>query len=331
VTRRGSPGLESLTSNKSAVLSSGLSARLVCTRCGGPVVENENAVVCSACGKAYQRISGVPVFLEDAEWNDVQKRIARERAETESYSAARRKSPLSRQYYDYWMDRLLRHAPTTREDLLVELMCGEAEVCRRLVPGTVGSALALDLNMELVAHAARDLRGVSTPKTTFVCGTATHVPLPDESAAVVAIVGGLHHARPLLLPVLREVARILRPGGVLVGSEPANDNVLIRAIRHWQYSHSALQGHDADEDGFTSQELSTALSSAGLRLERYDAFGFVAYPFMGNTDILPLLARSRSRALGRSLLALDAFLEQVPVIRRFGWASLYLARKESLS
>ena len=58
-------------------------------------------------------------------------------------------------------------------------------------------------------------------------------------------------------------------------------------------------------------------------------FGFVAYPLMGNTDLLPLLEHVRSRSLGRALLWLDAALERAPLIRRLGWASLFSARLEA--
>jgi hypothetical protein len=89
-----------------------------------------------------------------------------------------------------------------------------------------------------------------------------------------------------------------------------------------------LQGRDEGEDGFTKQELQEAFSRAGLVLEKYDRFGFIAYPLMGNTDILPVLARSRSQRLGSALLHFDEALEQIPGIRHLAWASLFRAVKE---
>jgi hypothetical protein len=81
----------------------------------------------------------------------------------------------------------------------------------------------------------------------------------------------------------------LRPGGVFIGSEPANDHWLTRAIRHWQYRHSRFQGRDPEEDGFSRYELATA-GGNGLGWRIYQQFSFIAYP-LGNTDILPLLTR----------------------------------------
>jgi hypothetical protein len=116
---------------------------------------------------------------------------------------------------------------------------------------------------------------------------------------------------------------------VLVGSEPANDNPLTHAVREWQYRHSTMQGHDAEEEGFDRTQLGQFLAAAGLRLDRYQQFGFVAYPLMGNTDMVPLLRNVRAPRLGTALLALDALLERIPGVRRLAWASLFRAFKDT--
>jgi SAM-dependent methyltransferase len=131
----------------------------------------------------------------------------------------------------------------------------------------------------------------------------------------------------MLTETLEEIARVLAPGGVLVASEPANDHWLIRRIRRWQYARSAQQGDDEEEDGFTREELASGLAAAGLRLRTYQVFGYIAYPLMGNTDLLPLLARSRRAWLGRALVRLDTAVESVPVLRRMGFASIFTATR----
>jgi SAM-dependent methyltransferase len=244
-----------------------------------------------------------------------------------SYHQARRHSALNVRYYDHWVARLLAELPPGPVDLVLELMCGEAEVCRRL-PSRVRSAFAIDINPQMVQWAQEGLAQLGEQRVGVACASAARLPLPDACANAVFIQGGLHHARPLLAEVLAEVARVLKPGGVLIGSEPANDHFLTRAVRHWQYARSRFQGNDPDEDGFTRSELASVLGPAGLRLDRYRQFGFVAYPLIGNTDLVPLLARSRSRALGSTLLAIDWALERVPVVRRLAWASLYRAFKD---
>jgi SAM-dependent methyltransferase len=299
----------------------------VCPRCHGGLVRGRGGLSCARCPAQFPRRVPADVFLDDEEWQACLAHLRQEEAALRKYTQARRRSPLNVRYYDYWVARLLGEVPPHCLDHLVELMCGEAEVCRRLPPAC-RAALALDYNPEMVVSAGRDLERAGERRVRVVCGTAARLPLADGSVGAVVIQGGLHHARPLLAQVLAEIRRVLRPGGVLAASEPANDHWLTRRVRRWQYERSALQGNDPDEDGFTRAELASALAAHGLRLERYRVFGYVAYPLMGNTDLLPLLGRVRAPLVGRALLALDAALEWAPLVRRMGWASLFRATKE---
>jgi SAM-dependent methyltransferase len=286
--------------------------------------------LCRGCGADFPRRAEVDVFLSETEWQDVVDRAEREREAVDLYRRARRESPLNVQYYDAWVGRLWSLVPPENRFFAVELMCGEAEASRRL-PADVGACLGVDLNARLTEEAACYLRQYGDGRAAVVCASADRLPLPDQSVGAVVIQGGLHHARPLLSRILAEISRILVPGGALVASEPANDAGPIRWIRHWQYRHSKLQGHDPDEDGFTRAELAGALGEHGLRLESYRPFGYLAYPLMGNTDLLPILARARSRFLGGALLAFDRCMEHIPLLRRLGWASLFRATRGTSS
>lgn len=299
---------------------------LVCPACHAPLDSTAGGLHCHACGADFPTRAAVPVLLSDSEWQFWRAHLDEEAAVRDGYAKARREAPLTVRYFDWWVSRLFGEIPQEFNGAFVELMCGGAEVCRRL-PARFTSAVALDLDVDMVAQAARDCAAAGERRVTFVCGTAARLPLPDACTSVVVVQGALHHARPVLADVLREIHRILRPGGVLVGSEPANDHPLTRAIREWQYKRSAHQGNDPDEKGFDRRELGELLAAAGLRLDRYRQFGFIAYPLMGNTDLVPLLRHSRSHALGSALLKLDAALEHIPGIRGLAWASLFRAFK----
>lgn len=301
----------------------GRAFELVCPSCHGPL--GSGPLRCEACGRAFPVHEGVPVFLDPDGWEAARSARAVPSRARDDYSRVRRACILTQMYYDAWVDRLLAEVPRDG-GALVELMCGEGELSRRLPPW-VRAALAVDRDPEAAQVAARDL--AHDRRVTVAVGDATALPVATGGASAVVIIGGLHHARPELARILREVARVLRPRGVLVASEPANDHPLVRRVRRWQYSRSTSQGHDPDEDGFTRGELELAMAPHGLRLATYGVFGFVAYPLMGNTDLLPLLEGARSRLLGRALLGLDAALERVPVIRRLGWASRFVARREA--
>ena len=297
-------------------------------RCGAPLhATADGGLLCPACGTEFPRRADVPVLLSAEEWQACRRHLDDEATIRDNYARARRLAPLTTRYFDWWIARMLAEVPAELDGNFVELMCGGAEVCRRL-PARFTAALALDLDVDMVEQAARDLAARGDRRVRLVCGTAARVPLPDACTSVVIVQGALHHARPVLADILREIHRLLRPGGVLVGSEPANDHPLTRAIRDWQYRRSVHQGNDPDEEGFDRAELGRLLADAGMRLDRYRQFGFVAYPLMGNTDIVPLLRNVRSPALGSALLRFDELLERVPGVRDMAWASLFRAFKE---
>jgi SAM-dependent methyltransferase len=303
---------------------------LVCPTCRAALQSTAGTGMrCLACGADFPVRARVPVLLSDDEWRACRAHLDDEAAVRDAYARARREAPITVRYFDWWVGRMLAEIPAHLSGPFVELMCGGAEVSRRL-PARFTSALALDLDVDMVEQAASDLSAAGERRITLVCGTAARLPLPDACTPVVVVQGALHHARPVLAEVLSEIHRILQPGGVLIGSEPANDHRLTRAVREWQYRHSAMQGNDPDEEGFDRAELGDRLRAAGLRLDRYRQFGFIAYPLMGNTDLIPLLRRSRSRALGTALLRLDELLEHVPGIRGLAWASLFRAFKNDL-
>ncbi len=267
------------------------------------------------------------MFLTADEWDAMQAdRRAYSTLDVESYSRARRNSQMNRMYYDSWVNRLFAEIPRSHAGRLLELMSGEGEMSRRGT-GRFSAIFAVDLDDRFVTNLARDLRLQGIQGVRPICANAARVPLGDGTIDAVAIMGGLHHARPILSKVMEEIFRVLKPSGILVASEPANDHWLIKRIRHWQYAHSRLQGHDSMEDGFTEDEISHVLTESGFRLESYKVFGFAAYPLMGNTDLIPLLANSKWSALGKSLLRIDQALERIPYIQRMAWASLFRAVK----
>jgi len=303
---------------------------IVCPACHGRLLDvTEGGEQCGDCGARFPARAQVPALVSDEEWSEISARMKDAGGETEQYLSARRSFMMS-MYYDWWVERMLAKLPGGARGPILELMSGGAEICRRLPP-EAGEAVAVDLNARFLEKADRELRSAGNNGVKCVCGNAAKIPLPGNSVRAVMIQGGLHHARPLLSKILAEIRRVLQPGGYLVCSEPANDCRLIRRIRRWSYSRSGHQGKDAGEDGFTREELGGVLAAAGLTLQTYHLFGFVAYPLMGNADLLPLLSKSRSAGLGRILLATDGALSRIPIVRRMAWASIFRAIKEEMT
>lgn len=102
---------------------------------------------------------------------------------------------------------------------VVELGCGKAELSRRLLErGIVRSVTALEVDAR--QHAA-NLAGAAPAGLQFVAGGAEAIPLPDAQFDLAIMLKSLHHV-PMehLDDALREIRRVLVPGGHLYVSEP---------------------------------------------------------------------------------------------------------------
>jgi len=164
----------------------------------------------------------------------------------------------------------------------LDLCCGTGmvagELARRLGPR--GEVVAVDSSPAMLAAARRKLsrlvrdnrsgpgsdRGGSgpdaggrrldrLPRAEFVAADASDLPLPDASFDLITLFLGLHEVEPdRRLPALREVRRVLRPGGIgvildLRGRGPA------WKLRLARWAVTAIEGPDAwtiTEPGVTS-------------------------------------------------------------------------------
>ena len=191
-----------------------------------------------------------------------------EKEETVSvYLAARRQSVQMQRYYDYWVRRILDLLPDRESGSYLELMCGAAEVSRRI--SSVNLLTAVDIDLALLSSARLDLDAQGKKHFSVIWADATRLPFGNNTFDAIFLQGGLHHVKPSLDLVISEISRILKPGGVLIASEPANDNWLIKKVRHWQYYHSHHQGNDEGEDGFECNELAQVISNHRLKMEIY--------------------------------------------------------------
>ena len=127
---------------------------------------------------------------------------------------------------------------------ILEVGCGSGALCRLVAPGLLpdGELLGVDVAPEMVA-AARALAGQQT-HLRFEVGAGAA--LPVEDATYDAAFGArllLHVADPV--PVVAEMARVVKPGGrvvlmdwdfeTVVVSHP--DRELARRLLHWRCDH----------------------------------------------------------------------------------------------
>ena len=102
---------------------------------------------------------------------------------------------------------------------ILDLGCGRAELTRKIAEKGSGrhvTALEVDAIQHGLNAARRDL-----PNVDFQLAGAEAIPAPDAHFDVALMFKSLHHVPGAALPqALREIRRVLKPGGLLYVSEP---------------------------------------------------------------------------------------------------------------
>ena len=102
---------------------------------------------------------------------------------------------------------------------IVELGCGRAEKTRDIASSGVNRQVTA-FEVDEIAH-GMNLEMTDLPNVKFGLSGAQSIPLDDDSVDVVLMFKSLHHVPlELMEPSLREVRRILKPGGLAYISEP---------------------------------------------------------------------------------------------------------------
>lgn len=102
---------------------------------------------------------------------------------------------------------------------ILELGCGSAEITRDIATTGKGRTITA-LEVDAVAH-EKNLQITDLPNVTFGLAGAEDIPLADASVDVVFMFKSLHHVPVELMPqALREIHRVVKPGGFAYISEP---------------------------------------------------------------------------------------------------------------
>jgi ubiquinone/menaquinone biosynthesis C-methylase UbiE len=115
---------------------------------------------------------------------------------------------------------------------IVELGCGKAELARRLLERH-GVKEVTGFEVDVRQHAA-NLAATTVHGLRFAAGGAESIPLPDACCDGVMMLKSLHHVPMLLMDqAMREIARVLVPGGWLYVSEPVYAGVFNDLVRRF--------------------------------------------------------------------------------------------------
>lgn len=102
---------------------------------------------------------------------------------------------------------------------ILELGCGTAQKTRDIATSGVNRKITA-LEVDVTAH-QKNLQIDDLPNVKFVLAGAQQIPLDDQSVDIVMMFKSLHHVPlELMSASLREINRVLKPGGLAYISEP---------------------------------------------------------------------------------------------------------------
>lgn len=212
----------------------------------------------------------------------------------------------NRAFNEYWNALVLSMFPESRSIRVLDLMGGTGILTDAILRAGYHDVTVLDLSRDMLGF-ARECLG-SGPR--LCAGDAMRLPLADASFDLVVCRGGLHHL-PDMAAGIREVFRVVKPGGTFLAFDPCDDVPPVRWLRRLMYRAFAF--FDAEhERGLASREIAAALAHARFSVEEMRKFGFIGYVVSGmEAHLFPSIFRHLPRAdrFGRWLCQIDRRLE----------------------
>lgn len=201
--------------------------RLACPGCHGELYRSDRALVCRDCAESYAVVTEIPVLLPAARTSASKSEIQRFWADLYQAAHAEQKAEWDRQTFLELLDELeemfrqLRHMAVT--EMPVGRLSGKAVLEVGSGAGAHSALFArhgaevtsLDLVADRVLASARKLDWIDTPGQFALQGDAEFLPFGDSCFDIVYSNGVLHHT-PDTAKAIREVYRVLRPGGVAI-------------------------------------------------------------------------------------------------------------------
>ena len=198
----------------------------------------------------------------------------------------------------------------TASSVVLEIGCGTGEFSARVAPH-VGKFHATDFSPELLQRCEAHIKAVCPgASVTFERQDAMAMTIPDSSFDAVFGCSMLHHVNAAL--ALREVRRVLKPGGWCVFSEPnlLNPQVALQLSAPFIRRRA---GVSPDETAFFRREMVRLLRDAGFDEIVVRHFDFL-HP-LTPSPFIPFVRR------------LGEVFEQVPLVRAISGSLICCARR----
>jgi demethylmenaquinone methyltransferase/2-methoxy-6-polyprenyl-1,4-benzoquinol methylase len=126
-----------------------------------------------------------------------------------------------------WKRRLVRMAAPADGCRALDLACGTGDIAFAIA-ARGARVVGLDVTPRMIALAQE--KRAAGERTSFLVGDMMALPFPDASFDLVTTGYGLRNV-PVLEPAVKEIARVLRPGGRLLSLDfNRPDNAIVRGV-----------------------------------------------------------------------------------------------------
>lgn len=140
---------------------------------------------------------------------------------------------------------------------ILELGCGKADISRAIATTERGATITA-LEVDTAQHTL-NLASPQLPNLQFALGGAEKIPAQDEHFDIVLMLKSLHHVpADLMDQALREVRRVLKPGGLAYIAEPVFSGAFNAILRVF---------HDEEQARLAAfAAISKAIAKGGMEL-----------------------------------------------------------------
>lgn len=218
---------------------------------------------------------------------DLQQRVARERAAHTEDDVLARSYVLKDRFAHIWSypsrkrleERLSLYLSDLKGKRVLDYGCGRGDASLRYL-NSGAHVTGIDISKPYVEDADRRAReaGFELDQFSFHVMDAHDLAFPDASFDVVVGFGILHHLDPEV--ALREIQRVLLPGGRVLLQEPLADNPLLRVFRLLTPS-----ARTADEAPFTGDQVAQLTHQPGWEADSFYC-GLLEAPIAMLTSLL---------------------------------------------
>ena len=188
--------------------------------------------------------------------------------------------------------------------------CGVGPVIERVIQFKPKKITGIDISEVSISKAKEKFKDLNFQVELSV-DNCEETKFNDNKFDLVYGLGILHHLQTS--KCIREISRILKPGGILLFIEPLGTNPFIN-----MYRFLTPKSRSKDEHPLVSKDFEIIKSKFNIiKLKYYGFLTLIFFPFY----------RSSNSIVFNFLIKLDQFLFKMKLFRFFAWSTLIIAKK----